>query len=86
MTCTCTPAHLSPAHLDVAGTKWFGSKPHKGPGAPVVIADADKDPAAATHARGRWAAVAGVAIALVAIVAIRRAQSPRIGMARTTPA
>ncbi len=47
---------------------WFGSKPRQGPGAPVVIADSDADPAA-PRARGRVAAAAGLAIAVAASAA-----------------
>ncbi|HEV2752020.1 MAG TPA: protein kinase, partial [Gemmatimonadales bacterium] len=54
---------------------WFGSKPHstrKG-GTPVVIADADQDPAATSHAGGRVVAVAAlVGVFAVAAIGISR--------------
>lgn len=48
-----------------AGPAWFSSKPRQGPGSPVVIADADADPAAPR--KGRRATLAtGLAIVLAA--------------------
>jgi len=49
---------------------WLRSKPRKGPGAPVVIVDADEDPAAAARRGGsRKAAAAGLAVAVAATAA-----------------